>query len=221
MGFESCPEANCGGGGLLHSGCAVQVVCSASGVQCKWCAVQAWRWTDTVLGYLQAGFIDAFVLRNVMKRQNAALLNGCDALDQGDLVTSSLLGLAPLDPPPYPRGVLFHRMSMQLGTAAAHICTVFLAVAVVIGLLTTATAMMWTQTAQLLCNTPTMIIEGAMLLVLMMAHMSTHEYMRARLQTFLQRRFKVQLALDNGGVGSEALPDGNGTDLPVPLPNEV
>ena len=46
-----------------------------------------------------------------------------------------------------------------------------------------------------------------MLLVLMMAHMSSHEYMRARLQTFLERRVAVQFALDEGHLGYvECLP---------------
>ena len=35
-----------------------------------------------------------------------------------------------------------------------------------------------------------------MLLVLMMAHMASHEYMRARLQTVLLRRVQLQAALD-------------------------
>lgn len=39
-----------------------------------------------------------------------------------------------------------------------------------------------------------------MLLVLMMAHMSGHQYMRARLQTFLERRLAIQSALDQGHV---------------------
>lgn len=35
-----------------------------------------------------------------------------------------------------------------------------------------------------------------MLLVLMMAHMASHQYMRARLQTLLQRRLAFRAALD-------------------------
>lgn len=42
-----------------------------------------------------------------------------------------------------------------------------------------------------------------MLLVLMMAHMSSHEYMRARLQTFLERRLALQLALDQGHISQD------------------
>ena len=39
-------------------------------------------------------------------------------------------------------------------------------------------------------------MQGGMLLVLMMAHMASHQYMRARLQTLLQRRLAFRAALD-------------------------
>lgn len=39
-------------------------------------------------------------------------------------------------------------------------------------------------------------MQGGMLLVLMMAHMASHRYMRARLQTLLQRRLAFRAALD-------------------------
>jgi len=51
-----------------------------------------------------------------------------------------------------------------------------------------------------------MIIEGGMLLVLMMAHMASHQYMRARLQTFLQRRLAFQAAFDRRQINLESLP---------------
>ena len=114
-----------------------------------------------VLPDLQAGFIDAFVLRNVMRRQNVSLLAGGDTLNTSDAVIAALLGLPPIGAPPFPPGGLVHWMSVKIGQAAANILAVCLAVLVVIGLLITATVMGWTQTAQLLCNTPTMIVEGA------------------------------------------------------------
>lgn len=109
---------------------------------------------------MQAGFIDAFVLRNVMKRQGTHLLHCCDLLDISDAKIGSLLDLPSIQAPPCHQGHGCHRISMRVGQVAAHIVTVCLAVVLVIGLLITATAMAWTQTAQLLCNTPTMIIEG-------------------------------------------------------------
>ena len=42
---------------------------------------------------------------------------------------------------------------------AGHLAVTFASVGVVVALLIVATAMQWTTTAQLLCNTPTMIVE--------------------------------------------------------------
>ena len=155
---------------------------------------------------LQAGFIDAFLLRNCMKRQTTIILGCCDELDKTDQEMAEALKLPQIAAPQFAVPSFFGRVSHQVGRCAAHILAVFLAGAVVIALLITATAMSWTTTAQLLCNTPTMIIEGGMLLVLMMAHMASHQYMRARLQTFLQRRIAYQAAFDCQHIDFESLP---------------
>ena len=57
--------------------------------------------------------MDAFVLRNVMKRQTAALLACCDSLDVQDAKVAELLG-TPQISPPLPDQVsqgLFYRIS--------------------------------------------------------------------------------------------------------------
>ncbi|CAL5222302.1 g4644 [Coccomyxa viridis] len=144
------------------------------------------------------GFVDAFVLRNVMKRQTVALLACCNSLDKQDAKIAELLGTKHISPPApdqASRGI-FYRISFFFSRVAGHIAVTFASVGVVATLLIIATVMQWTTTAQLLCNTPTMIVEGGMLLVLMMAHMASHQYMRARLQTLLQRRLAFQAALD-------------------------
>ncbi|KAL0045909.1 hypothetical protein WJX82_008219 [Trebouxia sp. C0006] len=153
-----------------------------------------------------AGFIDAFVLRNCMKRQNAVILDHCDKLDVIDAEMAAILNLPQVATPAFVRPNFFGRVSHSVGQWAAHIFSVCLAVVVVIALLIVASCMGWSTTAQLLCNTPTMIIEGGMLLVLMMAHMASHQYMRARLQTFLQRRVAFQAAFDRRQINLESLP---------------
>lgn len=155
---------------------------------------------------MQAGFIDAFVLRNCMKRQNAVILDHCDKLDVIDAEMAAILNLPQVASPAFVRPSFFGRISHSVGQWAAHIFSVCLAVVVVIALLIVASCMGWSTTAQLLCNTPTMIIEGGMLLVLMMAHMASHQYMRARLQTFLQRRVAFQAAFDRRQINLESLP---------------
>ena len=143
--------------------------------------------------------MDAFVLRNVMKRQQGALLKSCDALDALDAEISAALGAAHVSLPPSEVTTMgpFYRVSSFFSRLAGHVAVTYASVGVVILLLVSASAMGWSETAQLLCNTPTMIIEGGMLLVLMMAHMASHQYMRARLQTLLQRRVAFRTALDH------------------------
>lgn len=47
----------------------------------------------------QVGFVDAFVLRNVMKRQTVALLACCNSLDKQDAKIAELLGTKHISPP--------------------------------------------------------------------------------------------------------------------------
>ena len=141
-----------------------------------------------------------------MRRQTTAILHHCDVLDKTDQQLAAVLRLPQIAAPDFDIPSFFGRISHRVGQCAGHILAVFLAGAVVIALLVTATAMSWTTTAQLLCNTPTMIIEGGMLLVLMMAHMASHQYMRARLQTFLQRRVGFQAAFDCQHIDLQSLP---------------
>lgn len=141
-----------------------------------------------------------------MKRQNAVLLEHCNKLDVVDARMTTMLNLPQVASPTFTTVRFFDRLSHTVSRCAAHIVSVFLAVAVVVALLTVATAMGWSTTAQLLCNTPTMIVEGGMLLVLMMAHMASHQYMRARLQTFLQRRVAFQAAFDRQQINLKSLP---------------
>ena len=155
---------------------------------------------------LQAGFIDAFVLRNCMKRQNAIIIQQCSDLDTKDAELAAILNVLHISSPASGISGMFGTISHRVGQCAAHGMTVFLAGAVVVALLITASIMNWTTTAQLLCNTPTMIIEGGMLLVLMMAHMASHQYMRARLQTLLHRRVAFQSAFDHKQINLESLP---------------
>ncbi len=141
-----------------------------------------------------------------MKRQNAVILDQCDKLDVIDAEMAAILNVPQVATPAFVTPSFFGRISRSVGQCAAHIFSVFLAGVVVIVLLIAATCMGWSTTAQLLCNTPTMIVEGGMLLVLMMAHMASHQYMRARLQTFLQRRLAFQAAFDRRQINLESLP---------------
>ena len=52
----------------------------------------------------------------------------------------------------------------------AHPIAVIASVVVVVALIAVATGLRWSETGQLLCNSPTMIVEGFLLLVLFQAH---------------------------------------------------
>lgn len=160
------------------------------------------------------GFIDAFVLRNVMKRQAAMLLARCTDLDNQDAKIGEVLhaGQISAPAPELATQSIFYSVSSFFSRLVGHVAVTMSGVVFVILLLIVATAMGWSETAQLLCNTPTMIIEGGMLLVLMMSHMASHRQMRGRLQALLQRRIAWQAVLDtmaaqlpNGPAAQKAL----------------
>ena len=141
-----------------------------------------------------------------MKRQTDIIMQQCDALDTKDAEVAAILNVPLVSSPEMAIPGFFGQISHRVGHWAANITTVFVAATLVVALLVTASAMGWTTTAQLLCNTPTMIIEGGMLLVLMMAHMASHQYMRARLQVLLQRRVAFQAVFDCAQINLDSLP---------------
>ena len=69
----------------------------------------------------QVGFVDAFVLRNVMKRQTAALLAYCDRLDEQDAEIAKLLGTGQISPPTPDQASegIFYRFSFFFRCSAA------------------------------------------------------------------------------------------------------
>ncbi|KUJ20485.1 Low affinity iron permease, partial [Mollisia scopiformis] len=125
-------------------------------------------WTGLV------GFVDAFVLRNVGYRQHCILDDQVRALEEQDFALYSLLGL------PAPKvdcsesmkmeKRLNYRISNWFVVTTAKWYVLLAALGVVALVLAVATALRWSETGQLIANTPTMIIEGFLLLVLIQAH---------------------------------------------------
>ena len=62
---------------------------------------------------------------------------------------------------------------------------------VVLSLIAIATGLRWSETGQLLCNTPTMIVEGFLLLVLFQAHNLGNIKRRGQVGRALERRCRV------------------------------
>jgi low-affinity ferrous iron transport protein len=143
------------------------------------------------------GFVDGFVLRNVYFRQSAIMEKHLQALITSDREIFAFLGLvfASGDEDVEEGGEAVKKRSLVLRVSESliYICALPLAVmgslGVVVVLLAVATGLRWSETGQLICNTPTMIVEGFLLLVLFQAHNLEN----------VRRRGKVGLALEAKG----------------------
>lgn len=137
------------------------------------------------------GFIDGFVLRNVYFRQDKRLdeqFNILKDLDEG--LYQYLNVPLPTKPVEENRSII-----TRISNWMCHVCAMPVAVlfslVVVLGLICIASAMEWNQTGQLLCNSPTMIIEGFLLIVLIQAHNVSNIKRRVQLHDILVRRLKL------------------------------
>lgn len=116
------------------------------------------------------GFIDGFVLREIFhsltsyerSELNRLLEESQKLLDLSDI---------PLELKTYKKRLnLTARISIFINKVCSNKWSVVASCVVVIGLVAMACGLLWSETAQLICNTPTMIIEGFLLLVLIQAH---------------------------------------------------
>ncbi|CAK7201892.1 low-affinity Fe(2+) transport protein [Sporothrix eucalyptigena] len=152
-----------------------------------------WLIIGTYTGLM--GFIDGFVLRNVHHRETVMADRHFEMLAEQDFKLFTLLDI------PFPEDVrsnpnkkqpLAARVSRWIG----HICEVpgatTASVIAVVALLVVASAMQWTETGQLLCNTPTMIVEGFLLLMLIEGHNSAEGKRRTQYTDILDRRLMLE-----------------------------
>jgi low-affinity ferrous iron transport protein len=133
------------------------------------------------------GFIDGFILRNLYSREEESVGTQFRLISASD---SRLLDL--LNVPTPERRVakpsMSKRFSLIIGNACGSPAASVGAVLFVIMLLIIATIMRWSETGQLLCNTPTMIIEGFLLLALIQAHNMANEERGEEFIGVLKRR---------------------------------
>jgi low-affinity ferrous iron transport protein len=142
-------------------------------------------WTGLV------GFIDAFVLRNMGYRQSCILDEKMQLLEEQNLELSSLLARLGLED--CLQGVKSKenrcaRISRWFVITTAKWYVLVGAIGVVILVLSIATALRWSETGQLIANTPTMIIEGFLLLVLIQAHNIAIVKRKSEFDAILKRR---------------------------------
>ncbi|CAO3641312.1 unnamed protein product [Mucor fragilis] len=137
------------------------------------------------------GFVDGFVLRNVYFRQDVMLDEQFNILIDNDERLYQFLNIPlPTKPLEEDRSILT-RISNWMGRVCAMPIAVLFSVIVVLALIAIASAMKWNQTGQLLCNTPTMIIEGFLLIVLIQAHNMSNIQRRVQLHDILIRRLQL------------------------------
>ncbi|TGO20548.1 hypothetical protein BPAE_0286g00050 [Botrytis paeoniae] len=134
------------------------------------------------------GFIDGFVLRNVYYRDEKVAEVQFEKIAESDDRLLDLLNI----PSSYQTTTKPRKFSTRASAAAGEFCALssvsVASVGVVFALLATASIMKWSETGQLLCNTPTMIIEGFLLLILIQAHNIANAARGADFQSLLKHR---------------------------------
>lgn len=145
-----------------------------------------WLIIGTYTGLI--GFIDGFILKNVDAREAKLANKHFRELLEQDSKVFSLIGVeTPLETP-MPKRSFNQRISAVIGHAVESTLASWLSIFSVVALLIAASAMQWTETGQLLCNTPTMIFEGFMLITLLQAHNMEDESKRFTYDDILNRR---------------------------------
>lgn len=133
------------------------------------------------------GFIDGFVLRNLYMRSERSTKSEFRLISLSDSKILSRLNITLSPPPSRPRS-FSTRISVWVGDVCGSQWASVSAVGFVVALLVIATAMLWSTTGQLLCNTSTMIVEGFLLLVLIQAHNSANVERGVDFKGLLRRR---------------------------------
>ncbi|KAK9659788.1 low-affinity Fe(2+) transport protein [Basidiobolus ranarum] len=149
------------------------------------------------------GYIDGFVLRNVYFRQDTIVNDQFQKLVDEDFELFQYLNLEAPQEHVIKDKSLIYRMSQFMGVICSMPQSVLLAVLVTVGLLCLASGMQWNETAQLLCNTPTMIIEGFLFNVLIQAHNVANTKRRVVMHDILLRRLKLLQYARSIGADSE------------------
>ena len=141
------------------------------------------------------GFIDGFVLRNVYYRQSAILEGHLQALVAADQEVFTFLGLPFCFGGGEEEGERKKSLGLRISEGMIYICAMPSAVigslGVMLSLIAIATGLRWSETGQLLCNTPTMIVEGFLLLVLFQAHNLGNIKRGGQVGRTLERRCRV------------------------------
>ncbi|KAK7977342.1 Low-affinity Fe(II) transporter of the plasma membrane [Apiospora saccharicola] len=154
-----------------------------------------WLIIGTYTGLI--GFIDSFIMKNVDYRETELAKSHFQRLMEQDYQLFKLLD-AEMPPAEGADETANKKISLglRLSNAVGDFCATtgasYAAVGSVVALIIVASAMQWTETGQLLCNTPTMIVEGFLLIMLLQAHNFADGRRRVVHDDILRRRIAMQ-----------------------------
>ncbi|KAJ9290563.1 hypothetical protein DTO021C3_1828 [Paecilomyces variotii] len=137
------------------------------------------------------GFVDGFVLRNIYFRGSRAVDGQFGVLAEEDARLSNLLGMSTVPQDTVEIDSLQARIADKVGEWCSRSGVVLSSFVVVLALIIIASGLRWSETGQLICNTPTMIIEGFLLLVLIQTHNMTNTHRRLQFRDALRRRLAM------------------------------
>ncbi|SCU86088.1 LAMI_0D00364g1_1 [Lachancea mirantina] len=175
-------------------------VCIAVGVIAVWIAIGKpmswngnwWLIIGTYTGLV--GFLDGFVLRQVYfkivvhEESNYATVAEEDyglfqilGIELPDDCIANIDSFAPLKS-------ITYRISCKINSICSSEWSVLVSVVMIISLIVIASCLHWSETGQLICNTPTMIIEAFFLIVLLQAHNWADKKRRLQVSALYARR---------------------------------
>lgn len=150
-----------------------------------------WLIIGTYTGLI--GFLDGFAIRQVYYRIVDHEETNYEIVAKEDLELFDLLGI---ECPAFCDGTipverektLEFKISSFINRTCSSQWSVVVSVAIIVGLIIIASAMRWSTTGQLICNTPTMIIEAFFMIVLLQAHNWADQQRRVQMTALLARR---------------------------------
>ncbi|CAR29081.1 hypothetical protein ZYGR_0Y00280 [Zygosaccharomyces rouxii] len=149
-----------------------------------------WLIIGTYTGLM--GYLDGFVIREAYHRITNKEEHSYRIVAEEDLELFHLAGIT--CPPEYTGLDIPTSKSLDYKVSAwiSHVCSsplsVLFAVCSVIGLIIISSALHWSTTGQLIANTPTMIIEAFLLIVLIQAHNWADQRRRIEVSSLYARR---------------------------------
>lgn len=137
------------------------------------------------------GFLDGFVIRQVYFRVVSHEEDNYVKVAMDDAELFQLIGLDSSDlfsETRPTRKSLQYRISIFINKMCSSQWSVLVSVLIIIGLIACASGLRWSITGQLICNTPTMIIEEFFLLVLIQCHNWADKQRRIEMSKIFVRR---------------------------------